>query len=89
MASEEQQLEIYATKHLRGLSDTRWGGHKSNRMRGFKGSTYGTAIKGQHIQLTPKLVPQWERRYSVNQVQRLRINGGVAGHMPPLPVMYS
>ena len=66
MAFKEQKLE-YMPLYLSGLYNTRWGGHKSNRMRGFKGSTCGTAIKGQHIKLTPELVPQCERRYSINQ----------------------
>jgi hypothetical protein len=34
---------------------------------GFKGSTYGAASKGKHIQLTPELVAQHESRYSANQ----------------------
>ena len=49
--------------YLRGFSNNRWGGHKSNRIRGFKGSTYGAASKGQHIQLTPELVAQYQNRY--------------------------
>ena len=75
MARKVDKLEDLPP-HLRGLSNNRWGGHKSNRIRGFRGSTCGKAIKGQHIQLTPELVAQCERRYSVTQAQRLRINGG-------------
>ena len=66
MDSKKQKLKDIPL-HLRGLPNPRLGDHKSNRMRGFKGSTYGTANKGQHIQLTPELIPQCERRYSVNQ----------------------
>ena len=88
MASAKQKLENMPL-HPRGLSNKRWGGHKSNRIRGFRGSTCGKAIKGQHIQPTPELVAQCERRYSVNQAQRLRINRGVAGPMPPVPIIYS
>ena len=66
MASKKQKLEDMPL-HLRGFSNNRWGGHKSNRIRGFKGSTYGAASKGKHIQLTPELVAQYERRYSANQ----------------------
>ena len=53
--------------YLRGFSNNRWGGHKSNRIRGFKCSTYGAASKGKHIQLTPELVAQYKSRYSANQ----------------------
>ena len=53
--------------YLRGFSNNRWGGHKSNRIRGFKGSKYGAASKGKHIQLTPALVTQYEIQYSANQ----------------------
>jgi len=42
--------------YLRGFSNNRWGGHKSNLIRGFKGSTYGAAGKGKYIRLTPELV---------------------------------
>jgi hypothetical protein len=31
---------------LRGLPNNRWGGHKTNKLRGFRGSTYGPASKG-------------------------------------------
>ena len=66
MARKVDKLEDLPL-HLRGLSNNRWGGHKSNRIRGFKGSTYGAANKGKHIQLTPELVAQHESRYSANQ----------------------
>ena len=66
MASKKQKLEDMP-KHLRGFSNNRWGGHKSNRIRGFKGSTYGAASKGEHIQLTPELVAKYKGRYSANQ----------------------
>ena len=65
MASKKQKLEDMPL-HLRGFSNNRWGGHKSNRIRGFKGSTYGAASKGKHIQLTLELIAHYERRYSGN-----------------------
>ena len=52
--------------YLRGFSNNRWGGHKSNRIRGFKGSTYGAASKGKHIQLKPELVAHYEKLYPAN-----------------------
>jgi len=69
MASKKQKLEHMPT-HLRGFSNNRWGGHKSNLIRGFKGTTYGAASKGQHIHLTSELVAQYERRYSHNPTDR-------------------
>ena len=66
MASKKQKLEDMPV-HLRGFSNNRWGGHKSNRIRGFKSATYGAASKGKHIQLTPELVAQFESWYSANQ----------------------
>ena len=66
MASNKQKLEDMPL-HLRGFSNNRWGGHQSNRIRGFKGSTYGAASKGKHIQLTPELVAEYKSRYPANQ----------------------
>jgi hypothetical protein len=66
MASKKQKLQDMPT-YLRGFSNNRWGGHQSNRIRGFKGCTYGAASKGKHIQLTPELVAQHESRCSANQ----------------------
>ena len=66
MTSKKQKLEDMPP-HLRGFSNNRWGGHKSNRIRGFKGSTYGAASKGKHIQLTPELVADYKKRYPANQ----------------------
>ena len=66
MASKKQKLEDMPL-HLRGFSNNRWGGHHSNRIRGFKGSTYGAASKGKYIQLTPELVAQHQNRYPANQ----------------------
>ena len=66
MTSKKQKLEDMPL-HLRGFSNNRWGGHKSNRIRGFKDPTYGAASKGKHIQLTPELVAQYKSRYPVNQ----------------------
>ena len=50
MASKKPRLEDLPV-HLRGLSNNRWGGHKSNKMRGFRGSTYGAASRGKYIPL--------------------------------------
>lgn len=66
MASKKQKLEDLPV-HLRGLSNNRWGGHKSNKMRGFRGSTYGAASSGKHILLTPELMAEYENKYSTNQ----------------------
>ena len=66
MASKKQKLQDMPP-YLRGFSNNRWGGHQSNRIRGFKGCTYGAASKGKHIQLTPELVAQYKSRYSANQ----------------------
>ena len=66
MASKKQKLEDLPI-HLRGLSNNRWEGHKSNKMRGFRGSTYGAASRGKHIPLTPELLAEYENKYSVNQ----------------------
>ena len=66
MAFNNQKLEDLPV-HLRGLSNNRWGGHKSNKMRGFRGSTYGAADKGKHIRLAPELLAEYENKYSVNQ----------------------
>ena len=66
MASNNQKLEDLPI-HLRGLSNNRWGGHKSNKMRGFRGSTYGAAGRGKYIPLTPKLMAEYENKYPVNQ----------------------
>jgi len=66
MASNNQKLENLPI-YLRGLSNNRWGGHKSNKMRGFRGSTYGAASSGKHILLTPELMAEYENKYSTNQ----------------------
>ena len=66
MASNKPRLEDLPV-HLRGLSNNRWGGHKSNKMRGFRGSTYGAASSGKHIPLTPELMAEYENKYSANQ----------------------
>ena len=66
MASKKQKLQDMPP-YLRGFSNNRWGGHQSNRIRGFKGGAYGAASKGEHIKLTPELVAQYESRYSANQ----------------------
>ena len=66
MASKKQKSEDLPI-HLRGLSNNRWGGHKSNKMRGFRGSTYGAASSGKHKLLTPELMAEYENKYSTNQ----------------------
>ena len=66
MTSKKQKLEDMPL-HLRGFSNNRWGGHQANHIRGFKGSAYGAASKGKHIQLTPELVAQYQSRYPANQ----------------------
>ena len=53
--------------YLRGLSNNRWGGHKSNRMRGFRGSTYGAASEVRHIPITPELRAKYEECDSSKQ----------------------
>ena len=59
MARKVDKLEDLPL-HLRGLSNTRWGGHKANRMRGFRGSKYGAANPVRHIRITPELRLQME-----------------------------
>lgn len=63
MASKKQKLQDMPM-YLRGLSNNRWGGHKSNRMRGFRGSKYGAASAVRHIPITPELRVKYEERYS-------------------------
>ena len=45
MASNNQKLENLPI-HLLELSNIRWGGHKTNKMCGFRDSTYGAASIG-------------------------------------------
>ena len=59
MASKVKKLQDMPM-YLRGLSTNRWGGHKSNRMRGFRGSTYDAASPVRHIPITPELRLQME-----------------------------
>ena len=66
MASKKPRLEDLPV-HLRGLSNNRWGGHKSNKMRGFRGSSYGAASREKHIPRTPELMAEYENKYSANQ----------------------
>ena len=66
MASNNQKPEDLPI-HLLGLSNLRWGGYKSNKMCGFRDSTYGAASIGKHIPLTPELLAEYENKYSVNQ----------------------
>ena len=37
-----RRLNDYPT-HLRGLAHNRWGGHRTQRIRAFRGSTFGAA----------------------------------------------
>ena len=64
MASKVKKLENMPM-YLRGLPNNRWGGHKSNRMRGFRGSTYGAASEVRHIPITPELSAKYEECDSV------------------------
>ena len=66
MASKKQKLEDMPI-YLRGFSNNRWGGHKSNQIRGFRDSTYGAASRGQNIPLTPELIAEYENRYPADQ----------------------
>ena len=59
MARKVDKLEDLSL-HLRGLSNNRWGGHKANRMRGFRGSKNGGASPVRHIPITPELRLQME-----------------------------
>jgi hypothetical protein len=63
MAHKVDKLEDLPL-HLRGLSNNRWGGHKANRMRGFRGSKYGAASPVRHIPITPELRAKYEERDS-------------------------
>lgn len=66
MASKVKKLEDMPM-YLRGLSNNRWGGHKSNRMRGFRCFTYGAASEVRHIPITPELRAKYEQRDSSKQ----------------------
>ena len=50
--------------YLRGFSNNRWGGHKSNKMRGFRGSTYGPASKCRNITITPEIQAEYQIKYN-------------------------
>ena len=41
--------------YLRGFSNKRWGGHKSNKMRGLRVSTSEPASKFRNITITAEL----------------------------------
>ena len=49
--------------YLRGFSNNRWGGHKSNRMRGLKGTRYGPASECRRITITPELEAEYFEKY--------------------------
>ena len=38
---------------------------KSNKMRGFRGSTYGPASKCRTITITPELQAEYQRKYDL------------------------
>ena len=40
--TKTQKLQDYPI-NLRGFSNNKWGGHRSSKIRGFKGNTYGKA----------------------------------------------
>ena len=66
MASKVKKLEDMPM-YLRGLSNNRWGGHKSYRMRGFRGSTYSAASEVGNIPITPELRAKYEECDSSKQ----------------------
>jgi hypothetical protein len=45
--------------NLRGPSNNRYGGHQTQHLRGFKGSTYGPAGPVKHY--TPEEIRKYER----------------------------
>ena len=53
--------------YLRGFSNNRWGGHKSNKMRGFRGSKYGPASKCRTITITPEIQAEYQRKYDLTK----------------------
>ena len=67
MPRKVDKLEDLPLHHLRGLSNNRWGGHKANRMRGFRVTKYGAASPVRHIPITPELRLQMESGNSPKQ----------------------
>ena len=67
MASKVKKLEDMPM-YLRDLSNDRWGDHKSNRMRGFRGCKYGAASEVRHIPITSELRAKYEECDSSKQV---------------------
>ena len=59
MNTKKQRLSDLPS-HLRGLSNNRWGGHSSERMRGFKGAKYGAASGVRYIHLSPKELAKYK-----------------------------
>ena len=51
--------------YLRGFSNNRWGGHMSNKMRGFRGSTCGLASKCRNITITLEIQAEYQRKYDL------------------------
>ena len=64
MASKKQKLQDMPP-YLRGFCNNRWGGHKSNKMRGLRGGTYGPASKCRNITITPELQAEYQRKYNL------------------------
>ena len=54
--------------YLRGFSNNRWGGHKSNKMRGYRGSKYGPASKCRTITITPEIQAEYQRKYDLTKL---------------------
>ena len=50
--------------YLRGFSNNRWGGHKSNKMRGLRGGTYGPASKCRNITIITEIQAEYQRKYN-------------------------
>ena len=53
---------------LRGLSNNRWRGHKTNKLRGFKGSTYGAASNG--TKLTQEQLEAFAKKHGLQVSKR-------------------
>ncbi len=50
--------------YLRGFSNKRWGDHKSNKMRGLRGTRYGPASECKRITINPELEAEYQRKYN-------------------------
>ena len=58
MKKKNLKLNGYPT-HMRGFSQNRFGGHQTQRMRGFSGAKYGAANEGRR--LSDAEIQQWRR----------------------------